>query len=52
MERLSQGQAMIADGHSKAMTALKDIQEFADIAESFRRDADAEDAKPTWTYAE
>jgi hypothetical protein len=46
------GQAMIANRHSKAMTALKDIQEFADIAESFRRDADAEGAKPTWTYAE
>jgi hypothetical protein len=46
------GQAVIADRHSKAMTTLKDIKEFADIAESFRRDADAEDAKPTWPEAE
>jgi hypothetical protein len=41
------GQAIIADRHSKAMTTAETIKEFADIAESFRRDADAEDANPT-----
>ena len=41
------GQAVIADRHSKAMTAAERIKEFADIAESFRQDADAEDKNPT-----
>jgi hypothetical protein len=41
------GQAVIADRHSKAMTAAETIKEFADIAESFRQDADAEDKNPT-----
>ena len=38
------GQADIADRYSTAMTTAEAIKEFADIAESFRRDADAEDA--------
>jgi hypothetical protein len=41
------GPAVIADRHSKAMTTAESVKEFADIAESFRRDADAEDANPT-----
>jgi hypothetical protein len=44
------GQAIIADRHSKAMTTAETIKEFADIAESFRRDADAEDANPTYKH--
>jgi hypothetical protein len=40
-------QAVIADRHAKAMTTAESIKEFAEIAESFRRDADAEDANPT-----
>jgi hypothetical protein len=47
MERLFAAQAVIADQHSGAMTTPETIREFADIAESFRRDADAEDASPT-----
>jgi hypothetical protein len=46
------GQAVIADRHSESTTALGIIKEFADIAAGFRRDADAEDANPTWTDAE
>ena len=41
------GQAAIADRHSRAMTTSEAIKEFADIAESFRRDADAEEENPT-----
>ena len=41
------GQAEIADRHSRAMTTSEAVKEFADIAESFRRDADAEDENPT-----
>lgn len=44
------GQADIADRHSKAMTTTESVKEFADIAESFRRDADAEDANPTYKH--
>jgi hypothetical protein len=44
------GQAIIADRHSKAMTTPETIKEFADIADSFRRDADAEDANPTYKH--
>ena len=40
-------QADIADRYSRAMPTAESIKEFADIAESFRRDADAEDANPT-----
>lgn len=40
-------QADIADRHSQAMTTPDAVMEFADIAESFRQDADAEEAKPT-----
>ena len=40
-------QAVIADRHAKSMTTSAEIGEFAEIAESFRRDADAEDANPT-----
>jgi hypothetical protein len=38
-------QAVIADRHAKSMTAPADAREFAEIAESFRRDA--EDANPS-----
>ena len=41
------GQADIADRYATAMTTAEAVKEFADIAESFRRDADAEDANPT-----
>ena len=41
------GQADIANRHSRTMTTDEAIKELADIAESFRRDADAEDANPT-----
>ncbi len=44
------GQAAIADRRSRSMTTLEAIKEFADIAESFRRDADAEDANPTYKH--
>ena len=40
-------QADIADRHSRSRTTAEAIKEFADIAESFRRDADVEDANPT-----
>jgi hypothetical protein len=43
-------QAVIADRHSRSRTTLEAIKEFADIAESFRRDADAEDASPTYGH--
>ena len=43
-------QADIADRHVKSMTSAEAIKEFADIAESFRRDADAEDANPAYKY--
>ncbi|MBA2397561.1 MAG: hypothetical protein H0V72_02490 [Bradyrhizobium sp.] len=44
------GQAVIADRHSKAMTSTETVREFADIAESFRRDADADDANSTYGH--
>jgi hypothetical protein len=37
-------QAVIADRYAKTMTTAEAVKEFVDIAESFRRDADAEDA--------
>ena len=40
-------QAVIADRYAKTMTSAETVKEFVDIAESFRRDADAEDANPT-----
>jgi hypothetical protein len=43
-------QAVIADRYAKTMTTAETIKEFVDIAESFRRDADAEDANPTYKH--
>ena len=43
-------QADIADRHSQAMTTPDAVMEFADIAESFRHDADVEDANRTCKY--
>ena len=40
------GQALLADRISKTMTTAALAKEFADYAISFRRDADAEDARP------
>lgn len=40
------GQARLADRISQTMTTAAMAKEFADYAISFRRDADAEDAKP------
>ena len=45
------GQAVIADRHARSMTTPADVREFAEIAESFRRDANAEDANPTYQHA-
>jgi hypothetical protein len=44
------GQAVIADRYAKKMTTAAAIKEFADIAESFRHDADVEDKNPTCKY--
>jgi hypothetical protein len=44
------GQALIADKYAKTMTTAATIKEFADIAESFRHDADVEDKNPTCKY--
>jgi hypothetical protein len=44
------GQAVIADRYAKTMTTAAMIKEFVDIAESFRRDAAAEDANPTYKH--
>jgi hypothetical protein len=46
MERLSQTQAVLADRISKTMTTAATVKEFADYAEGYRRDADAEDGTP------
>jgi hypothetical protein len=43
-------QADIADRYAKTMTTAETVKEFVDIAESFRRDADAEDANPTYKH--
>ncbi len=43
-------QAVIVDRYAKTMTTAETIKEFLDIAESFRRDADAEDANPTYEH--
>jgi hypothetical protein len=40
------GQARLADRIAKTMRTAALVKEFADYADSFRRDADAEDAKP------
>lgn len=40
-------QAAMADRMSETMTTPEGRKEFADIAGSFRRDADHEDAKPS-----
>jgi hypothetical protein len=39
-------QAVLADRISKTMTTPATIKEFADYAEGYRRDADAEDRTP------
>jgi hypothetical protein len=39
-------QAVLADRISKTMTTAATVKEFADYAESYRRDADAEDRTP------
>jgi hypothetical protein len=39
-------QAVLADRISKTMTTAATVKEFADYAESYRRDADAEDLTP------
>jgi hypothetical protein len=39
-------QAVLADRISKTMTTAATIKEFADYAEGYRRDADAEDRTP------
>jgi hypothetical protein len=39
-------QAVLADRISKTMTTAASIKEFADYAEGYRRDADAEDRTP------
>ncbi len=39
-------QAVLADRISKSMTTAATIKEFADYAEGFRQDADAEDRTP------
>jgi hypothetical protein len=39
-------QAVLADRISKTMTTAATIKEFADYAEGYRRDADAEDKAP------
>jgi hypothetical protein len=43
-------QADIAERVSKTMTTPETRKEFADIAGSFRRDADLEDETPTLTH--
>jgi hypothetical protein len=40
-------QAVLADRISKTMTTVASIKEFADYAEEYRRDADAEDSLPS-----
>jgi hypothetical protein len=40
------GQALLADRISQTMTTAALVKEFADYADSFRREADAEDGKP------
>jgi hypothetical protein len=45
-------QAVLADRISKTMTTAATIKEFADYAEGFRRDADAEDRTPSQRAAE
>jgi hypothetical protein len=39
-------QAVLADRISRTMTTAAMVKEFADYAESYRRDADAEDLTP------
>jgi hypothetical protein len=39
-------QAVLADRISKSMTTAATVKEFADYAEGYRRDADAEDETP------
>ena len=39
-------QAVLADRISKTMTTAATVKEFADYAEGYRRDADAEDRTP------
>jgi hypothetical protein len=39
-------QAVLADRVSKTMTTAAAVKEFADYAEGYRRDADAEDRTP------
>ncbi|HXO69754.1 MAG TPA: hypothetical protein VN838_12400 [Bradyrhizobium sp.] len=39
-------QAVLADRISKTMTTAATVKEFADYADAYRRDADAEDRTP------
>jgi hypothetical protein len=39
-------QAVLADRISKTMTTLATVKEFADYAEAYRREAEAEDKTP------
>jgi hypothetical protein len=39
-------QAVLADRISRTMTTAATVKEFADYAEEYRRDADAEDSTP------
>jgi len=39
-------QAVLADRISKTMTTAATVKEFADYAEGYRREADAEDSTP------
>jgi hypothetical protein len=39
-------QAVLADRIAKTMTTAATVKEFTDYAESYRRDADAEDSTP------
>ena len=41
-------QAVLADRISKSMTTAATVKEFADYAEGYRRDADAEDSTPKY----
>jgi hypothetical protein len=44
------GHALNPDRVSETMTTTETIKEFADIAVSFRHDADVEDANPTYKH--
>jgi hypothetical protein len=50
VERLFTGAGGDCSRYAKTMTTAETVKEFVDIAESFRRDADAEDANPTYKH--